>query len=98
MIATSTNTAVYGGLEYARGLNLPSGTIVGHGRIPITIMSTSTTNWASSISHHLRTAKKLLQETVFNAKYVWSYRICRVGGLTLELPALRRPSTKPRLG
>ena len=30
MIATSTNTAVYGGLEYARGLNLPSGTIVGH--------------------------------------------------------------------
>jgi hypothetical protein len=43
-------------------------------------MSTSTANWASSVSHHLRVTKKILQDTVFNPKYVWIREILRIGG------------------
>ena len=60
-------------------------------------MSISTANWAPSVSHHLRATKKILQDTIFHAKYVWGCAICCVWELTFVVVALRTFSMKLRL-
>jgi hypothetical protein len=63
--STFTRGEVLAGFEFSKR------TIAGPGWVsPRFIMSTSTTNWASSISRQLHATKKILQDTVFNAKYV----------------------------
>jgi hypothetical protein len=90
--STFTRSEAPAGFEFAKW------TIAGPGWIsPRSTMSTSTTCWASSISHHLRATKQILQDTIFDAKYVRSREIRRVGGLTFAVAALRRPSTMLRL-
>lgn len=60
-------------------------------------MSNPTAGQSSSISQHLREAKKLLQGSVPNAGYVWNVKICRVGGLILKFTGSRGPWMQLRL-
>ena len=60
-------------------------------------MSTPTASWGSSISHHLRATKGILQCIIFDAKYVWSGESCHIGGLKFEFTGSRRAQERLRL-
>ena len=46
---------------------------------------------ASQIFQHLYETNKILQDVVFDPKYVWSLKIRRVGGLIFEFAGSWRP-------
>ena len=46
---------------------------------------------ASQIFQHLCETNKILQDVVFDSKYVWSLKICHIIGLIFEFAGSRRP-------
>lgn len=65
----------------------------------VSTMSTSiTTGQASSISRHLRAAKRALQDVVHDAEYVWNGKVRHAGSLKSRFPVSRvLPPTRLRL-
>jgi len=62
-------------------------------RSVVLIMSSLTASQGSSISQHLRATKGVVQDVIFDAKYIWSIKICRVGGLSSKFEFVSAKNT-----